>query len=109
MNWLTPSVEIEPQPKLTKWAWLGLGLWIATVGAGWAALTHYANQPGRTSPAPMTVLRPGTTGRDQLLLFVHPRCPCSMATVRELGRLMARSNSALEATVYFFRPETESD
>lgn len=39
-----------------------------------------------------------------LVMFAHPKCPCSRASIQELAVLMARSNGALHARVYFYRP-----
>ena len=42
-------------------------------------------------------------------MFVHPRCPCSTASLRELERLMARCVDELDATIYFMRPADAPD
>src|SRR5262249_51660441 len=36
--------------------------------------------------------------------FVHPRCPCSRATVANLARLLAHCPGPVEADVLFYRP-----
>lgn len=45
------------------------------------------------------------TGRSTLLLFAHPRCPCTRATLRELERIVARAGDRLLAQVLFCLPD----
>jgi hypothetical protein len=40
-------------------------------------------------------------------MFLHPRCPCSVASVNELARIMSRCAGQLDSTIYFVRPESE--
>lgn len=42
--------------------------------------------------------------RKTLILFLHPRCPCSRASVRELDRLLASESRCVSATVVFTCP-----
>jgi hypothetical protein len=37
-------------------------------------------------------------------MFVHPKCPCSRASVAELGRLVARVKRPFAASVVFVKP-----
>jgi hypothetical protein len=83
-------------------------LWIAVVGAGMATLWGYATTSGAAGDVPSTwpaasrLERP--TRRDSLLVFLHPRCPCSRATVYELARVMARTPGRFDAHAVFIRP-----
>lgn len=72
-------------------------------------LAAYANTPGRISPAPIIIDHSdnATSARHRLYMFLHPRCPCSVASVNELARIMSRSSGVLDATVYFVRPESQ--
>jgi hypothetical protein len=74
-------------------------------------LAAYANTAGKSSPAPGTISRSqdATSGRLQLNMFLHPHCPCSVASVNELARIMSRCAAQLDATVYFVRPESRPD
>jgi hypothetical protein len=38
------------------------------------------------------------------VLFLHPRCSCSQATVAELERILTRTADKLEASVVFYQP-----
>ena len=46
--------------------------------------------------------------RSTLLVFAHPRCPCSRATIGELARIMAVDQGRVSATVFFYAPSTEA-
>jgi hypothetical protein len=37
-------------------------------------------------------------------VFMHPRCPCSSATLNELGKVLARMSKPCRITVVFFSP-----
>jgi hypothetical protein len=72
-----------------------MGVWILLATAGWYSLTAYgfktdaaqADGSDPTSwPAESSLER--EPGRNQLLVFLHPKCPCSFATVTELQRLL---------------------
>jgi hypothetical protein len=43
------------------------------------------------------------------LMFAHPHCPCTRASLSELARLMSRETSRIEATVYFYLPDGKSE
>jgi hypothetical protein len=41
---------------------------------------------------------------DTLVLFAHPKCPCTRATIGELNRIMTQCNGQLVAHVLFLQP-----
>lgn len=45
--------------------------------------------------------------RPTLLVFVHPQCPCSTATIAELERLVAHAGGRLDVAVVAFVPEDD--
>jgi hypothetical protein len=65
-------------PKKIFFAWLLL----LSAGLLWAA--HYATTPGQHT---MQELRKKGAGHPVLLVFVHPKCTCSKATIGELAKL----------------------
>lgn len=86
---------------------LGVALWVVGAGVGFAVLNEYANTPGPEGEAPLAWpaesrlhLRPELP---TLLVFMHPQCPCSNATLEELARLLAFHHSLLQAEVVFVR------
>lgn len=83
--------------------------WAALVCAGFGVLLRYENRPGvaATAPAhwPAATALARVPGRATLVLALHPRCPCSKATVAELDRLLARlKDRPITVHALFFRP-----
>jgi hypothetical protein len=83
--------------------------WACAVAAGLAIMVRYENTPGlsaRTPPDwPGGTLMPLPKERPMLVLFAHPRCPCTRATMSELARIMARCQGKLDASVVFYLPQ----
>jgi hypothetical protein len=83
-------------------------LWLMAVGAGFGLLSDYQSTKGKAGKTPGQW--PSETRialdvrRDTLLMFVHPQCPCTRASLEELNRLIARSGGNVAAQVWFFRP-----
>jgi hypothetical protein len=46
-----------------------------------------------------------TDGKFRLLMFVHPQCPCSQASLSELELLMRHCAASLDAKVFFVQPQ----
>ena len=70
-------------------------LWLLAVGGGIRILSNYESTPGTRGTAPIswpseTPLRRDST-RATLVMALHPRCPCSRASVGELAELMAQT------------------
>ena len=82
--------------------------WMLAVAAGAKAAWDYqttAGTPGQPSerwPAG-SALAPPSSGAT-LVLVAHPHCPCTRASVGELGRIMARLGGRLSAQVLVYRP-----
>jgi hypothetical protein len=87
--------------------------WLSMSAAGMSALWRYETTPGETGaplaswPSSSRVPRP--TGRPILVMAVHPRCPCSRATLEELDGLMARTQGRMAAFVLFYEPGPSTD
>ena len=84
-------------------------LWLGAIAAGMAFLVSYSQKPGSVGDAPEQwpvdagLARP--PGTASLVVFLHPECPCSRATVAELARVTARMPRPTEVTVCFLRPD----
>jgi len=82
--------------------------WLIAVGAGLAALSRYAGTPApdsavsETWPQDTGLVR--EDGRNVLVMFVHPHCPCSRASIGELARLMVHVRGRVAPVVLFYRP-----
>jgi hypothetical protein len=89
-----------------------VALWISSVGFGMSLLWRYSNTPGHgaTPPPdwPADVPIEPAKERSTLVMFAHPNCPCSRASIGELAIIMARSPEKLDAHVFFYFPVHES-
>jgi len=76
---------------------VGIG-WLATIVTGTYLLLAYANAPGQAGSPPENLPQssqvPRDTERPTLVMFIHPHCPCSRASVGELAEVMAHCQGA---------------
>ena len=83
-------------------------LWLGAVGCGISMLWKYALTPGRASSPlsewPVESKLQLAKDRSTLLVFVHPQCPCTRATIQELAVVMASCPGAVEAQVVIYKP-----
>ena len=90
------------------WGLAGLA-WVAAVTAGMHKLARYVGTPGRAGqpPASSSAEDRISVPRGQAILFlaVHPRCPCSRASVAQLARILARCKGRLTAKALVFTPD----
>jgi hypothetical protein len=82
--------------------------WVWAVGAGLWRLWEYQHTPGQPA-VPSARWSPDSRihshrGTATLIVFAHPRCPCTRATISELTLLMARCRSRVTCHVLFFKP-----
>lgn len=89
--------------------WIAVSIWGVAVGSGFVLLTSYQNAPGSPAEAPAqwpadSGLEPASQGAT-LLVFVHPHCPCTDATMEELARLMRHVRDTVRAHAVFLQPE----
>ncbi len=84
----------------------------AAVFICWGWLAAYSNTPGadRAPPPLRTISMPvETTGsRCLLVMAIHPKCPCSRASVGELARLASRFRDQLRCVVLAYQPHEQS-
>jgi len=74
-------------------------MWRYSVTPGQAAIPKI-DWP-QNAPVPLGKTRP------TLVMFAHPNCPCSRASIGELAILMARSQDKVDAHVFFYLPANE--
>ena len=82
--------------------------WLLVVGAGFVVIMNYQTTRGSVGVTPKQ-WPSGTRlaldrSHDTLIMFAHPHCPCTRASVEELNRLLAKSSGRVAAQVLFFRP-----
>ena len=103
-----PAVPAEacPPGKLVLIAGL---VWIATLGTGFFALASE-----EFTPVPDAVLITKFPSRSAitlaadvptLILFAHPHCPCTRASLHELDGLLASCSQRLAVTIVFVIPK----
>lgn len=97
-----PSVRIGP------WGVALAILWLAAIIPALWAIETYKSTPGRSAPTPR-IADAATDGRPRLLLFLHPRCPCSAATLAEFVEILADNPRAADFEVIFVRPEETAE
>jgi hypothetical protein len=83
-------------------------VWFLAIGLGLRFVFAYENSPGTVGGIPETwpaesrvQLAPDLP---TLVMMVHPHCPCSRASVSELGLLLAQVKGRVNANIFFVRP-----
>jgi hypothetical protein len=94
---------------LRRLGWLTAGcLWLGGIGAGLTLLAWHAAAVGNSGPAPRrwpTASHiPLSDHTQTLIMFAHPRCPCTRASLGELEKILARCPDNVTPWVVFFKP-----
>lgn len=88
-------------------------IWLGTVGTGMAMLMQYERTAGSSGTIPphwpQDSLIKRSTDERTLLVFLHPRCPCSRATVGQLSQLLSRSKRPVHTQVVVYCPRGETE
>lgn len=92
-------------PSVRRYVWPFLAGWLALVVAGFAYFEIYQNTPGVPATAPARIAAP--VKRSRLLVFLHPQCPCSRATVSELSQVVSEVGDRLKIEVYVMTPRSD--
>lgn len=84
-------------------------LWLGAIVASFYFLGVYENSPGKLGTIPPKWLKTSqiaiTRQKPTLLVFLHPRCPCSQATLGALEIIISRSLNPCEIVVVFYTPK----
>lgn len=106
-----PSPHPSPPHPRARRIRLGLLLapWTLGLLLGGLAIVRYATTEGRRGGAPEVwpegaLIQP-REGRWTVLMFAHPQCPCTAASLRELGGVVARAGDGVDAFALFLDPE----
>ncbi|MDB6005038.1 MAG: hypothetical protein JWR15_2025 [Prosthecobacter sp.] len=88
--------------------WVACGCWLVAILAGLFFLLRYAESPGTAGVPPAKWPDASAVSHDlahpTLVLFLHPQCPCSRATIGELELLMTQCQGKVTAHVWFLKP-----
>ena len=83
-------------------------VWLGSVCVGLGALMQYEGAPGVAAVAPAEwparSRLPRVDGKATLVMFLHPHCPCSRASLEELDRLLADTASVVVPHVVVLQP-----
>lgn len=99
---------MPPRPR-TRLAFALVALWVAGLAGGFVALQAYAGRPGRLAS-------PGVAGsawleahrrpgRALVVMAIHARCPCTDASLAELGDFLSRSHGACDVVLVRYTPD----
>jgi hypothetical protein len=84
-------------------------VWLAVACAGMAVLLKYSYAPGDVGIGPpknwpVSSSIPKKSDSPNLVMFIHPKCPCTRATLTELAVLMTHCQNRVSTSVMIVRP-----
>jgi len=86
-----------------------LAFWLMAIGAGIFVFLQFQSTPGAAGQTPEQwpaqselLLDPQA---DTLVMFAHPQCPCTRASLEELNQALARCPGKVVAHVLFVQPK----
>src|SRR5882724_2829016 len=86
----------------------GVIVWAAVVAGGLKLVADYKTTAGAARPAPARWPRESrlepASGRETLVIFVHPKCACTRASLTELNIIINASAARARTIVVFLRP-----
>src|SRR5688500_6181993 len=102
------AIEIRRPSGRARWAWWTLvAVWLTLALGGMFAIFRYTNTPSTTDVAPAAWPAESRLSRSRerptLVMFAHPHCPCTRASIAELSKLAARVSDRLAVHVLFMR------
>jgi hypothetical protein len=103
-------VPVPSAPRARSLPWWGVAAvaWALLVASGFALVTALDHRPGAVGATPAhwpseTAVRRAQPPAWTLVVFLHPKCPCSRATVRELAHVTTDAAGRVDAHVLFVR------
>jgi len=91
---------------------VAVALWLPAIAFGISVLWNYSTTPGHPAapppswPASAPIKR--KEGLPTLVMFTHPQCQCTSASLGELAIIMAHAGGQLDAQVFFYLPAHEA-
>jgi len=104
----TPDAEAHfPMPKTRNVLVLAF-LWLIAIGIGVHTLMAYKGTSGESGEQLQKWPQNSPIGlpsdKPLLVMFAHPRCPCTKASIGELEMLVAQAKDEFKAIVVFHEP-----
>jgi hypothetical protein len=92
---------------------LAIALWGTAVGSGILLMSRFSNTAGSTGAAPVIwpaqSSLPHRSDRATLLMFAHPRCGCTSASVEQLKKILCAAPGTVDCQIVFLTPPSESE
>ena len=89
-----------------------IAIWVILVGVASFVMLNYDFTPGPASSAPSYWPESSTLsrqpGRSTILMFAHPRCPCTATSIDELRQILGKSTSPIDCQIIFLMPPNAS-
>jgi hypothetical protein len=106
-NSTPPDASVRSR-RSDRWIAVGVAVWLVLISLAMVKLWSYKNTPGAMGVTPSSWPTASHIGRDPrrpiALMFVHPRCACTRASLAEMRELMSRANGRATACVVLALP-----
>lgn len=85
-----------------------VAVWVLLIAVLEILFLNYETRPSAQAQPPerwpLKTAVPKSPDRPTLLMFIHPRCPCTRASLEELNLLMTRCRGKADLQVLFLKP-----
>ncbi|MEJ1961570.1 MAG: RedB protein [Gammaproteobacteria bacterium] len=102
-------------PRLRMRAALAMGVlaWVVGIAWGLQKIETYSSTPGRVAVTPPrwpgSQLVSPRAGRATLVMFIHPQCSCTRASLEELRAILDKTRGTVSAWVVALQPKGVGD
>jgi hypothetical protein len=113
------GLETASAPAEQRRSWaraviaIGILAWVGGVAWGLQKIETYSSTPGMASEAPAkwpgSALVAPQAGRSTLVMFMHPQCSCTRASLEELKTILDNTHGAVSAWVVVLKPSGMND
>ena len=113
---MTQALQIAParmRAPVRHWPVVLAVVWTCATAAGMWFLWRYAFTAGVAADAPVRWPGEGLVKLNPLgptlVMFAHPHCPCTRASMAELERILAKSPGEVKPWIVFYKPADADD
>lgn len=107
-----PDIPSAPAERKRSWTRPVLAAailaWVAGIAWGLQKIESYSSTPGQVAEAPAqwpgSALVSPQAGRSTLVMFMHPQCSCTSASLEELKTILDSTHGAVSAWIVVLRP-----
>jgi len=104
--------RLQSHKRKNLWFVLLTLIWLGLIGIGMSSLWEYQTTPGKVTQSvedwPADSLLDRDLNRPTLVMFAHPHCPCTRASIGELSLIMAHCPDRVKTRVLFYKPSNFS-